>query len=558
MDPTVNRFDIAIVGGGASGLMAALSAARYLKEENRTARIAILEACDKVGKKLLATGNGRCNFTNRNLDGATPEKVRDLVSKRYHSVGDKKGGAGELTGSVITTFGHREALAFFESFGMVTVSDDGGRFYPYSQHSSSVLDILRLELEALRVHELCYYPIDRIERDGDMWLLHSSEMKSCAKRVIVASGGLSSPSYADGRSGYELLKSLGLKFTATFPALTQIKCDSSKLAALKGVRHTSKVSIIADGRTVKAERGELQFADGALSGICVFELSRLVSEYYTCGTVDGKKVSNIEVSVDLLPSISEAVLSKELKRRISQRRDMPIEKLFTGIFHKNLGQAVIKSVYDGSLARMCSALDNNIAEKLAYAAKNMICKPSGVSPWQSAQVTAGGLSQQELNPSTLETRFEGLYVTGELIDVDGDCGGYNLQWAWSSGYVAGRSAAMSLLSGDEPISREEEIIPPVLAEKKKRKSTPKKKDSVKKEPEKKKSSRTIDKRSVKKVIHQTDPAPADSTSQKSSTSENKTASKSQKRPKRFHVPVEVPKAKPIPTSTGKPSGRKKK
>jgi len=154
LDSSANRFDIAVIGGGASGLMAALSAAMYLKSVGQTARIAILEACDKVGKKLLATGNGRCNFTNRNLDASTDDKVHDLTLKRYHSVEDIKKTAGNVAGTVIAGFGYRDAVSFFESLGLITVSDDMGRLYPYSQISSSVLDLLRLELEAHRVHEL--------------------------------------------------------------------------------------------------------------------------------------------------------------------------------------------------------------------------------------------------------------------------------------------------------------------------------------------------------------------------------------------------------------------
>ncbi len=530
MDSSANKFDIAVIGGGASGLMAALSAAMYLKSNGQTARIAILEACDKVGKKLLATGNGRCNFTNRNIDASTDDKVRDLTLKRFHSVENIKGQPGELAVSVISQFGYRDTISFFESLGLVTVSDDAGRLYPYSQLSSSVLDLLRLELEAHRVHELCYYPIDKLEYKDGMWLMHSGDMLTCAKKVILATGGMASPSWNNGTSGYALLKKLGLKMTATYPALTQIKCDSKSMAALKGIRHASKVAIIADGRIVKTERGELQFSDSALSGICIFELSRLVSEFFTCGTVDGKKVSSIEVSVDLMPSLSVSQLERELLRRISAHGSMPIEKLFTGILHKNLGQAVIKSVYEGSLNRPCEALDEKIAEKLAYSAKNLRFKPSKVSPWQSAQVTAGGLSASELDPVSLETRLKGLFVSGELIDIDGDCGGYNLQWAWSSGYIAGNSAARSLTDDSY-----DNVIVDINTESEKK---------AKKEKKASGSSAQAAKHSNKKHT-----AKSTSSHKKHTPEKKKEATKKAVKEEKAHVPVAPPKAKPIPIST---------
>lgn len=542
MDSTVNKFDIAVIGGGASGLMAALSAAMYLNSEGQTARIAILEACDKVGKKILATGNGRCNFTNRNLDASTDDKVHDMTLKRYHSVEDIKKDAGELAGSVISKFGYRDAVKFFESLGLITVSDDMGRLYPYTQLSSSVLDLLRLELEEHRVHELCYYPIDKLEHKDGSWLLHSGDMLTYAKKVIFSVGGLASPSWNDGKTGYELLKALGLKITPTFPALTQIKCDTKGMAALKGIRHASKVAVLADNRIVKTERGELQFSDGALSGICIFELSRLVSEFFTCGTVDSKKASSIEVSVDLMPNLTVAQLERELLRRITDHGSLPIEKLFTGILHKNLGQAVIKTVYEGTLNRPCEALDEKIAEKLAYAAKNLRFKPSKVSPWQSAQVTAGGLSTSELDPATLETKLRGLYVTGEIIDIDGDCGGYNLQWAWSSGYVAGRAAAKALLDSFDDDEAEIDAEIKKITKKSKAESTRKKQPAKEKAPSASRKKQPAEKKAAPEKKKET-------VSKKAAKSAVKKVSNS---------PVALPKAKPIPFSPLKTSASSRK
>ena len=397
----------AVIGGGASGLMCAIRAARRYKDK----KIVIIEAADRVGKKLLVTGNGRCNLTNLS---AAP------VS--YH--GD---GAGELINILFEKYNPGYVIDFFKSLGLFSYADGEGRVYPRSNLASSVLDVLRLELRRLGVDEICGCTVTDIRRAGKGFELITSGGRIIARRVVISVGG--SADYAGRPSPSAALSDrLGLPRSSFAPALCPVKVDSDVIKPLKGVRVNSAVSLIHKGKTIRSERGELQFADGALSGICVFDLSRYANT-----------LTNCRLSVDLLPELDREQTGSELRRIISTRGNCPASELFVGLFHKNIAQAILKQC-GVAQAELCKDISDREIKSLVDHMKDWRFSVIPRRDLRNAQVTAGGILLSAVDPHTLESkRHKGVYITGEALDVDGDCGGYNLQFAWASGMLAGDS-----------------------------------------------------------------------------------------------------------------------
>ena len=397
----------AVIGGGASGLMCAIRAASRYKDK----KIVIVEAADRVGKKLLVTGNGRCNLTNLN---AAP------VS--YH--GD---GAGDLINILFEKYDPWYVIDFFNSLGLFTYADGEGRVYPRSNLASSVLDVLRLELRRLGVEEICGSAVTEIRRAGKGYELIASDGRITAQKVVISVGGCAD--YAGRPSPSAALSDrLGLPRSSFAPALCPVKVDSDMIKPLKGVRVNSAVSLIHKGKAIRSERGELQFADGALSGICVFDLARYANTLGDC-----------RLSVDLLPELSREQTEGELRRLISLRGNCPASELFVGVFHKNIAQATLKQCGVGQ-STLCKDISDKEINSLTDHIKDWRFTVIPRRDFRNAQVTAGGVLLSAVDPRTLESkRHKGVYITGEALDVDGDCGGCNLQFAWASGMLAGDS-----------------------------------------------------------------------------------------------------------------------
>ena len=397
----------AIIGGGASGLMCAVRAA----ERHKSKKTVIIEAADRVGKKLLVTGNGRCNLSNLNASAAS-----------YHGEG-----SADLINILYNKYSPNAVIEEFGRLGLSTHADSEGRVYPRSNLASSVLDVLRLELRRLGVDELCGSAVIDIRRTGKGFEITTSDRMVIAQKVVIAVGG--SADYAGRPSAASaLLKKLGLPCSDVAPALCPIKVNSEHLKALKGVRVGAAVSLISGGRVIRREQGELQFADSALSGICVFDLARYANT-----------MNNCVLSVDLLPELSHDETETELRRRIKARAGFTASELFVGLFHKNIAQAVLK-LSGISTSELCK----NISDKEIKALiKNLTDWRFEVVPrrdFKNAQVTAGGVRLSEIDTRTFEhKKLRGLYIIGEALDIDGDCGGYNLQFAWASGMAAGDS-----------------------------------------------------------------------------------------------------------------------
>ncbi len=395
---------LAVIGGGAAGMMAALTAAQA------GADVLLLERQARVGRKLAATGNGRCNLSNRHAS-----------AQHYH------GGDPAFVRPALEAFGVPETLSFFRSLGLLTVTEADGRIYPFSDTANSAVDVLRFACEAAGVRLLAGAAVTALRRQGRGFLLETEGESVRADRVIVACGGAAGGRLGGVRDGYALLRALGHSVTSLSPSLVQLKTDGN-VRALKGVRADAAVNLRKDGALLAQSRGEVQFTEYGLSGPAVFEISR--------GARPGT-----EAELDLLPLCSLEETEALLRDRVASLPALPASELTTGMLHNRLGRVLTQAAGippTAELGRLTPAQLGAVAGLL----KSWRMKVTGDLGFDSAQVTAGGADVSQFDPRTMESRLvPGLYAVGEVLDVDGDCGGYNLQWAWSSGRAAGKAAA---------------------------------------------------------------------------------------------------------------------
>ena len=394
---------VAIIGGGAAGLMAAYAASRSGED-----RVILYERQARVGRKLLATGNGRCNLTNLNA-----------TVSNYH------GQNPNFVRPALEALNVHDTLELFGSLGLLTAEGEGGRMYPLSDSANSVLDVLRFAIDAAGVELKAGAPVTAVSRTKKGFMVETDAGKDYADKVIVACGGCAGSKLGGVTDGYTILQSLGHSRTALYPALTQITSDSPYPRSLKGVRAQAAIRLERKGKTVAENRGEVQFTEKGISGIAVFELSREVSTGGAC-----------DVILDFLPDHTVKDIFGMLQQRAEALPMLSTEDLFTGILHNKLGRTICRAA--GVSAEHIGDLNGKELNKCATVAKNFVIRAIGTGGFDSAQVTAGGIKTSEFDPHTMESRLvAGLYACGEVLDVDGDCGGYNLQWAWSSGAMAG-------------------------------------------------------------------------------------------------------------------------
>ena len=396
---------IIVIGGGASGLMAALTAAE--KKENR---VLLLERQQRIGRKLLATGNGRCNLTN--TGAALPN---------YH------GGEPDFAAPALRRFTPEDTLRFFHGLGLLTVTEYGGRVYPLSNSANSVLDVLRFALDKAGVELRCPCPVTEIRREKTGFSVRTEGETLRADRLIVACGGAAGAKLGGVMDGYKLLKPLGHRRTGLYPALVQLVTAPEYPRALKGVRAQAALRLTRRDAVLAESRGELQFTDNGVSGPAVFDVSRAAA---TGG-------EGLTLHMAFLPCTAEESLTL-LRQRQRDLPELPASELLTGMVHNRLGRMLVK--YAGLGANIpLGELTGAELEAAARACLDFCLPVKGTAGFDHAQVTAGGIQTGDVDPETLESRLvPGLFLCGELLDVDGDCGGYNLQWAWASGRLAGR------------------------------------------------------------------------------------------------------------------------
>ena len=394
---------IAIIGAGASGMMAALAAAET------GAQVLLFERQSRVGRKLLATGNGRCNLSNIHT---APEK--------YH------GEDADFVIPALTAFSQGDTMSFFEKLGLFTVTEDSGKVYPYSDQANSVVDVLRFALEQPNITLISGAEVSKVKKNGDKFLITAADLYE-ADKVIVACGGAAGGKLGGTDLGYMLLRSMGHTVTSLHPALVQLKTDTTSTRSLKGVRADAGLTLKRDGVTVLTNSGEVQFTDFGISGPAIFELSR-----------EAGYGGDLVLLLDLLQPMDENTLCQYLAQKRQAFPALLLEDLLTGTLHNRLGRVVLKQA-GFELTRRADSLTDRELTRIAHEIKFFPLTVTGVMGLELAQVTAGGVLTSEFRPDTLESRLcPGLFATGEVLDIDGDCGGYNLQWAWSSGRVAGQ------------------------------------------------------------------------------------------------------------------------
>lgn len=405
-----NRRRVVIIGGGAAGLVAAVMAAR------QNVRVTVVEHMDRVGKKILSTGNGRCNLTNLYME---PECYRC--------------GDGNFPMKVIGGFTVEETLEFFRGLG-IEPKDRNGYIYPNSDQASAVLDVLRLEVEHLGVQVLLSCEVKKIEQAHDTYCILTSRGALEADALILATGSKAAPSTGSDGSGYALAKSLGHSVIKPLPALVQLRCQGTMYKQMAGIRTEARVTLFADGRQLAEDRGELQLTDYGLSGIPVFQISRFGARALD----EGRKVV---VRVDFMPSWEDGDAFALLKKRAGKMDYKTVEEMFTGLLNKKLALVLIR-LAGVNPSQKAGELSPKQIGRLVEQLKHYEAIVMSVNPFANAQVCCGGVDVHEVDATTMESRIrKHLYLAGELLDVDGICGGYNLQFAWSSGAIAGKCAA---------------------------------------------------------------------------------------------------------------------
>ena len=397
---------VGIIGGGASGMAAALAAAQYPNTQ-----VILLERQSRVGRKLGATGNGRCNLTNLHAEASA-----------YH------GENPAFAAPALERYPVEETLNWFRALGLLTVAEDSGRVYPYSDQANSVVDVLRFALEKPNIQQKLGFEVEKIKKLPEGFQILGREESLVVDRLIIACGGLAGTKLGGSMSGYQLLRSMGHHCTRLRPTLVQLKTSWAGVAGLKGVRANCRAAIYHDGVLHRESTGEIQFTEFGLSGPVMFEISRDACQG------SGEWICDL----DFLPQWEEKELLHELLRR--QGTALPASELFTGILHNRLGR-VLTQAAGISPQRLISELSREQLQEAAAQVKHFeVCltEPLGMD---AAQVTAGGICTSEFDETTMESRHvPGLFACGEVLDIDGDCGGYNLQWAWSSGRLAGACA----------------------------------------------------------------------------------------------------------------------
>lgn len=399
-------YDIAVVGAGASGIVAAITAKRAYGKLS----VLLIDALPKIGKKILATGNGRCNITNLKADG-----------KSYNT---------KAVSSVIQTVSPEKVIEFFSSIGLECIADNESRIYPMSNTAASVLDCLRFEIERLGIEVLNDTKVTSVNKKNECFVINDNI--ECRK-VIVTTGGKAAPSQGSDGSGYALLKAFGHSVTHLYPGLVQLTVKEN-LKFLKGVKVKASVCLKStSGKVLDKSVGEVLFADYGLSGIAVMDISRSVKD------------KNCICVLDILPDLSkESVIDFILKAK-ERNPSLLFEDALCGILPRKVGYLIIKNSGFNQDIRM-NALKHNDIVRFVENMKNCSFTVKGTKGFENAQITIGGVDFSEFNQKTLESnKVNGLYCAGEILDVDAMCGGFNLQWAWSSGIVAGTYSALELI-----------------------------------------------------------------------------------------------------------------
>ena len=401
---------VAVIGGGASGMMAAVTAA------SEGARVILLEHKDRIGKKILSTGNGRCNFTNIHQEPIC-----------YHSEDPL------FPWEVVEKFNAQAVISFFLQLGVYS-KNRNGYIYPNSDQASAVLDAFRMELDRLKVEIRTGVECREIRPGKKGFTILTDQEPVRAERVILCAGSKAAPTTGSDGSGYDLAKKLGHRILPVLPALTALKCEEKFFKSIAGVRANGSVSIWSGDECIAKDTGEIQLTDYGISGIPVFQVSRYASKLLY-------EKKETDAVLDFMPDFTKEQTNAFLRARAKTRPDKSAEMFLIGLFHKKLCDLWIR-LSEIPRQRKTGELTEDEIARLTDLIKEFRVRVRETNPYDKAQVCCGGVDTREVDPETLESVYvPGVYFAGEILDVDGMCGGYNLTFAWASGYVAGKAAS---------------------------------------------------------------------------------------------------------------------
>lgn len=406
---------VAVIGGGASGMAAAITAKKH------GAQVVLFEKNDRVGKKILATGNGKCNLGNLTL------------SEEQYYCKDR-----EKLQKLLQKFSVEDTISFFEGMGLM-VKNKNGYLYPYSEQASAVLDVLRKELAEEQVQVMAGREIIGASYRKDRGTFEVKDLTGCAgqfQKLIVACGSPASQKRGAGMGGYELAKGFGHQVSDLLPGLVQLRSGDGFIKALSGVRCQGRIYLAAAGRRIASEQGELQFTDYGISGIPVFQLSRIAARCLM-------EKKSVIIMADFFPDQETDSFLEKSRLRYETKKERTLEDYLTGTLHKKINMAVLKMAGLGPGMKAKEAGWDGV-RRVMELCRAFPIHISAANSMENAQVCAGGVDFGQVSEELESRLVKGLYFAGEVLDVDGKCGGYNLQWAWTSGYIAGKNAAESM------------------------------------------------------------------------------------------------------------------
>ena len=401
---------VAVIGGGAAGMMAAITSAR------EGARVTILEHKERIGKKILSTGNGRCNFTNT-----------------YQTPACYRSDNRDFAWNIIQKFNVEKTISFFKELGIYP-KDRNGYLYPYSDQAAAILEVLQIEVAKLDICVMTEINVLDIQPVKKGIRITTDKKTITADSVILACGSKAAPVTGSDGSGYQLAKLFGHRIVPVLPALVQLRCAEKFYKSISGVRVQGTVEIYADDIFLASDTGEIQLTNYGISGIPVFQVSRYAAKALY-------KKQSVTAVLNFMPDMNKDEFLLFLQERITLCPYKTLDEFFTGVFPKKLCELWIRLSRLPKEMRV-SDLSGEQLEKLVLLIQHLRTHITETNSFEQAQICCGGVDTTEINPDTLESNYvPGIYFAGELLDVDGICGGYNLQWAWSSGFVAGKEAA---------------------------------------------------------------------------------------------------------------------
>lgn len=403
---------VIVVGAGAAGMISAIAA------KSNGADVLLLEKNNRVGKKLLATGNGRCNYTNQNID-----------IKNYHGENPK------FAYSALKSFNLEQTINFFERLGITPAIEEGGKVFPLSFQSSSMLDVLRYEIENLNIKLITEAEVVDIKKNDEFKVTLRDHREFKSDKLILATGGMAMPKSGSDGTGYKLAKSIGHSITDIFPGLVQLKLEGNIFKSIKGVKFKGIARLYKKDKLLLEDSGDILFTDYGISGPPILQISR--TALYNLN-----RNQEVELEISIIHTKTFEELKTYLENRFIFMPKKAVKDALIGMINKRLIIPILKEVRIDKNKNVSNLSKDDITN-LTHILLSWKFKIVGSLSFLDAQVTAGGVKTKEVDNKTMESKLvDGLYIVGELLDIDGDCGGFNLQWAWSSGYMAGISASI--------------------------------------------------------------------------------------------------------------------